>query len=40
MYLSVIVSIVYIISFAIIFQLIASDLVQTMIYSALSSSFY
>lgn len=39
-YLSVIVSIVYIISFAIIFKLIASDLVQTMIYSALSSSFY
>lgn len=39
-YLSVIVSIVYIIAFAIIFRLIASDLVQTVIYSALSSSFY
>lgn len=39
-YLSVIVSIVYIFVFAIIFRLIASDLVQTMIYSAFSSSFY
>lgn len=39
-YLSVIVSIVYIIAFAIIFRLIASDLLQTIIYSAFSGSLY
>ena len=39
-YLSVIVSIVYIIAFAIIFRLVASDLLQTIIYSAFSGSFY
>lgn len=39
-YLSVIVSIVYIIAFAIIFRLIVSDLLQTIIYSAFSGSLY
>ncbi len=39
-YLSVIVSIVYIIAFSIILRLTASDLLQTMLFSAFSSSFY
>lgn len=39
-YISILVAIVYIIAFAIIFRLIASDLMQTLIYGMFRSSLY